>query len=169
MVRNLGAIFLTFIVISIVPISIFFIIKPLRKRFKAVKTYSSNLGKNLRGNMLIRYILEAYLDVGICIFLQFYYSSLNGGLKFNDYFSILNSTGTIVLGIICGLFLPFSLVFYLCRFADWSKNDFSEKYGTVFIGIKKNKRSSLIYIEIFLLRRIVFAAVMIFAPEQFYL
>lgn len=119
--------------------------------------------------MLIRYILEACLDVGICIFLQIFYSDLNGGLRFDDYFSVLNSSATIILGIVCGLFLPFSLIFYLCNFANWGNDDFTEKYGTVFIGLKKNKKTSLIYLHIFLLRRIFFASVMIFAPEKFWL
>ena len=80
MARNLGAIFFTFLVIAFVPISLMIILKPLKKRSIAIKKYTDNLGKSMRGNMLIRYILEACLDVGICVCLQFFYSDSNGGL-----------------------------------------------------------------------------------------
>ena len=132
MARNLGVILLTFILLAIVPISIKLILSPLKKRYIAVKKYADNLGKNMRGNMLIRYILEACLDVVICACLQFYYSDFNGGLGFYDYFSILNTCATIILGTLCGFFLPFAIVFYLRRFTDWVKDDFNQKYGTIF-------------------------------------
>ena len=166
MARNLGAILITFFGVSIVPVGILLILRPFKDR-KLVKKKYRSLANDMHGNMMIRYILEACLDIGICVCLQFYYSDLNGGLKFNNYFNILNAVSTIILGLACVLFLPVVVIFYLSRFSVWKDGEFKKKYGTVFIGLRKDSKWAIVYLLIFMARRTCFAFIMVFANELF--
>ena len=166
MARNLGAILITFFGVSIVPVGILLILRPFKDR-KLVKKKYHSLANDMHGNMMIRYILEACLDIGICVCLQFYYSDFNGGLKFNNYFNILNAVSTIILGLACVLFLPVVVIFYLSKFSVWKDGDFKKKYGTVFIGLRKDSKWAIVYLLIFMARRICFAFIMVFANELF--
>ena len=57
------------------------------------------------------------------------------------------------------------MTFYLCKFAKWKDQDFDSKYGAVFEGLRKDKKSSIGYPLIFISRRILFAVVAIFTVE----
>ena len=46
-----------------------------------------------------------------------------------------------------------TLVFYCRNFRKWQEEEFEEKYGAVFEGLRKSNRSSLGYPIIFILRR----------------
>ena len=70
--------------------------------------------------MIVRYILEACLDIALCIGLQLYYYGENIGnselFDFTDFFFTVNTIITAVLGILIVIFLPVVGVFYVRRF-----------------------------------------------------
>ena len=116
--------------------------------------------------MLLRYILEAFLDLSISIFLQIYYSDLNGGLFSSDEaFLVLNSAMTVILGPLAIAAIIGYGIFYLCTFSRWEDEQFDNRYGAVFEGLRKDTRLSLLYPLIFLLRRLLFSIVAIFTKD----
>ena len=118
--------------------------------------------------MQIRFIIEGCLDISICIGLQFYYSDLNGGLNFNSAFMGVNTVITLILGLIVACFLPFMMIFYLLNFTNWDNDNFDKRYGTVFDGLRKDRKSSLFYPFFLIFRRLAFTIVALFASEYFF-
>ena len=79
----------------------------------------------MRGNILIRFYLEAALDITMCILLQFYYSDFNGGLfASSETFDILNSLLTVIFGPLIVIFIVTGAYFYSKNFTRWSDTDF---------------------------------------------
>ena len=80
-------------------------------------------------------------------------------MQWNTTFEVVNYVTMIVMGIAVCLLPPWILLFYCKNFNKWNDEDFSEKYGAIFEGIRKDKTSVLAYPIIFILRR--FALVVI--------
>ena len=72
---------------------------------------------------------------------------------------------TIILGLATLLLVPVVFVLYSRKFDRWEDDDFDEKYGAIFDGLRKDRYSSLFFILIFVLRRIAFALVAVLAYE----
>ena len=126
------------------------------------------MSDGLRGNILIRFLLEACLDIAICIVLQLYYSDLNGGISFGTTFEVFNSVFSILLGIATALFLPVSMVFYLKNFKNWGDEVFASRYGAFYDGLRTDRKSSLLFHIIFLIRRFAFTMMAIYAGEYLF-
>ena len=92
--------------------------------------------------MIVRYISEACLDICLCIGLQvhYYFNEIEQAdvFDFDDFFFSVNTIITLLLGIIIVFFLPVVGVFYLKRFSRWETEDFDNKYGSLFEGIRKD-------------------------------
>ena len=73
---------------------------------------------------------------------------------------------TVILAIAMAFFVPFCIIFYLCRFRTWGDEKFENRYGTIFDGLRKDKKSSLLYPLIHFIRRFVFVFVAIFAIDK---
>ena len=120
--------------------------------------------------MLVRYILEACLDIALCIGLQLYYFGENIGntkvFDFTNFFFTVNTIMTMVLGILIVIFLPVVGVFYIRRFRQWESEEFENKFGALFEGIRKDRKSALGYPFIFILRRLAFALVCLFSNDN---
>lgn len=72
-----------------------------------------------------------------------------------DWVVCLLYTGSIFL-------IPFFMVaFYLYRFKDWQNEEFDAKFGAPLDGLKKERKSSLIFPVYFVIRRVSFALVSI--------
>ena len=65
MIINLGTMFITLVIILMIPLWIIFT-KPCKYRSKWLSKNHESLTKSLRGNMFIRFILEGCLDIAIC-------------------------------------------------------------------------------------------------------
>ena len=70
--------------------------------------------------MIVRYILEACLDICLCIGLQvhYYFNEIDEAnvFDFKNFFFAVNTVITLVLGVIIVIFLPVVGVFYIRRF-----------------------------------------------------
>ena len=73
---------------------------------------------------------------------------------------------TVIMLIAMSLFLPFCIIFYLRKFRTWGDKKFENQYGTIFDGLRKDKKSSLLYPLMHFIRRFSFTAVAILATDQ---
>ena len=119
-VINLGSLFVAFIFLFTFPLIFILLCRPFRNRSKYINNKYQNLSDGLHGNMIVRYILEACLDIALCIGLQVHYYAENvDGAKlfdFDDFFFTVNTIITAILGILIVIFLPVVGVFYVRRF-----------------------------------------------------
>lgn len=85
-IANLGTLFFVFAFTITIPLLAFLLLRPLISKSKFIQRKHKGLSDGLHGNMMIRFIIEASLDISLCIGLQFYYSDVNGGLNFDSAF-----------------------------------------------------------------------------------
>jgi len=108
--------------------------------------------------MHIRFLIESCLDIYFCATLQyiFLYNSETGkGMVWDSPFNVVNNLTFILLSS-ATLALPlFIIVFYCARFHEWKKEHFEERFGAAIEGLKLNRRSSVAYPVIFIVRRII--------------
>ena len=83
-----------------------------------------------------------------------------------DYF---NNISMFIMGISLLIFPVFVLVFYCKKFAKWSDESFQDKYGAIFEGLRTDRRSSLAYPIIFVLRRFIFVFLAIVTKQYFFI
>ena len=129
----------------------------------------SSLKDSLHGNILLRFMIEGALDVFICIALQFKYSDISEGLSFDSVFLGLNTIMAVVFATATALFIPFLLTFYLCSFKKWKDASFENRFGTIFDGLRRDRRSSLFYPIFLFSRRLSFTVVVFFAIDNLFL
>ena len=113
---NMGTLLFAFIASLMVPLILFIFLRPCVSKSPNIAKRHQKLAAALRGNILIRYILEACLDIGLCFALQIWYSDVNGGLNFGSTFNTLNTIFAVVLGAAAILFLPITIIFYVRNF-----------------------------------------------------
>ena len=166
MMINMGTLTVVFFLTIIIPIVTVLVLRPMKYRMNCASQKITSTTNSMRGNLLIRYVLEAALDLSISITLQIYYSDLNGGLfSSNEVFFVTNSILTILLGpavIIAAVSLG---VFYIKTFNRWNDEDYDEKYGAIFDGLRKDTKAALLYPLIFILRRMLFSIVAIYTLD----
>ena len=97
---------------------------------------------SIKGNTWIRYLMEGFLDIGLCCALNYYNADdTDNGLHFHSAFLILNTISFAIFTVAIIAFPVWVLVFYCRYFESWSNEDFQEKYGAVFEGIELYGRS----------------------------
>ena len=64
---NMGTLFFAFIGSTIFPLVLYLSLKPCISKSRSIAARHNKLAAALRGNILIRYILEASLDISLCI------------------------------------------------------------------------------------------------------
>ena len=163
---NLGSLTFVFIFTMTIPLLLYYVLKPLISKSHYLRAKHEGISNGLQGNMFIRFIMEASLDVFLCLGLQFYYEDVNNGLNFDSAFEAINTILVFILGIVTFVFVPFALAFYISKFASWGDEDFDKKYGATLDGLRKDRYSSIAYYIIFILRRLLFAIVAILAPHN---
>ena len=63
--------------------------------------------------------------------------------------------------------LPFWIIYFYCKnFEKWRDEEFVEKYGTIFEGLRRDRRSTLAYPIIFMLRRFSLVIVVVIKNEE---
>ena len=159
MIINLGTLFLTLVIIATIP---FFLCctYPCKKRSEWFSKKHVSVSKSMQGNTFIRFLLEGCLDISICAYLQLFTSHEGEErLMWGTAFDIINNLSCIILATAVAIFPVFILVFYCYKFEKWESEEFSEKYGAVFEGLRKDSRASLLYPIFFILRRFILVIV----------
>lgn len=108
-------------------------------------------------NFVIRLLIEGYLELIFSVYFNLKYS--NCDFKFFgswvNYFSAVIFAGILVIA-------PFFIaVFYYRNFHRFEDEEFTEKYGSVYEGLKINSRTVILFSIYFLIRRGLFMAVSI--------
>ena len=108
--------------------------------------------------------LELTISSGIYILVRPKLIAQSGGsyttfFFFNDFFSFC----TVAVFCILPLFI---LVFYCIQFKKFGDKDFKTRYGSVYDGMKTNKRSVIFFPIFFVLRRIAFTC-MAFSLQEY--
>mmetsp|Transcript_38853 Transcript_38853/g.50866 ORF Transcript_38853/g.50866 Transcript_38853/m.50866 type:complete len:257 (-) Transcript_38853:602-1372(-) len=159
MIMNLGTMFLVFVVMILMPV-VLLCTKPCRNVHPKVKEKHKSCSTSLQGNAFVRFFLESCLDIAICASLNATYLRENDAeMLWDTSFHVINNISLICLSLTIVLLPIWVLVFYCRNFKKWQNDGFEEKYGAIFEGLRTDRRSSLGYPMIFILRR--FALVLV--------
>ena len=191
MTINLGTLYLT-VAVFLAILILMILTRPCLHCSTRLKSKHDSIMLGFKGNMWIRYMMEGFLDIGICCALNYHDSHiLENGIKVDSLFATVNNISFLLFSLALGLFPLWALIFYLCNFKKWSNEDFEEKYGAVFEGIRlsegKNlkksekddgkfevegevmKRSALAYSIIFMTRRLALIIVVTIFREHLFI
>lgn len=136
MTINLGTLYLTLAVFLALLILVI-LTQPCIHCSPRLKSKHDSIVLSLKGNMWIRYMMEGFLDIGICCALNYHDSHiLEEGIKVDSLFATVNSISFLLFSLALILFPIWSLIFFLCNFKKWKNKDFKDKYGAVFEGIR---------------------------------
>lgn len=106
-------------------------------------------------NFVIRLVLEAALEISFCAYLNLRYGHIS-----SHYFGeVFNYVSTLILGSALVFLCGWIVVFYLQRFDQLEDEDFIEKYGDVYEGLKPKQKSSLAFPVYFIIRRMAFMVI----------
>ena len=168
MINNLGAIFVIFCWLLAGPPLILLLLRPCQNKSPLVSKNYASLKSSLRGKMQMRFLIEGSMDISLCLAFQFYYSDLNNGLTFASFFLGINAVVTVFFGIALAFFLPLVFFFYFKMRKNWQDKNFNSRYGEIFVGLRKDRASSLFYPMNLFLRRFLFTLVAILAVEYIF-
>lgn len=166
MVNNLGTIFVIFVWLLAGPPLILLLLRPCESKSKFVGKNATSLRSSLRGKMQMRFLIEGSLDISLCVAFQFYYSDLNHGLNFDSVFMGINAVLTVFFAIALSILLPLVFIFYFRMRKKWMDKTFNGRYGEIFVGLRKDRVSSLYYPMNLFIRRFLFTMVAILAIEH---
>lgn len=167
-VHELGTVFL-FLPLMIVMALLSLLCKPCCNKSRYLHKKNTSLQASIKGNMWIRFLMEAFLDISIGGTLNLMLAFRNGDMPWSSLFHVINSITLIVLFSAAAVFPVFICVFYCRSFARWNDPDFDQKYGAVFEGLRKDRRSSLLYPLIFSVRRILLTLLAFFFSHDFFI
>ena len=112
--------------------------------------------------------MEACIDIAISGSINLIVDIEKGEVPMDTAFQIINSVALFVLYTATMAFPVFILAFYACKFAKWKDEDFDSKYGAIFEGLRKDRRSSLFYPFFFAIRRIILTVTVILTAEYLF-
>jgi hypothetical protein len=130
-----------------------------------VKKKMESTRKSLYWNSFLVFLVEGSLEIYIGIFLNLTYQRVGeekeggGGAYFgpwNNRFDIFNNSMLILMLVSTSLILFFIGFFYMRNYDSWEDEKFEEKYGSIIEEINKDKRTSLLWVILFLVRRMLF-------------
>ena len=152
---NLGILYLAFILL-VINIPLYFLTRRFAERSQLCMKAKNKLEHDLFWNSFIRWLIQSCLDICLGFAAQLYYYSRTSGEKEDFYedemstpFGYINLVSMIILTIICVLFPIYVLIWYLPRFYKWKTDKFEKKFGSVFSGLRRDRKSSLFFIFIF--------------------
>lgn len=168
LISNLGTLFITFLIILTVPLCVF-ASRPCIGKSPWIKRKHTSTLAAMRGNLWIRYLMEASLDVSISGTINLIVDIENSKVPMSSTFDVINSISLILIYTVNLAFPVIILVFYARNYSRWTKPDFDKKYGAIFTGLRKDRKSSLLYPFVFCFRRIVLTIVVILASKYLFL
>lgn len=131
LIANLGTLFITFLVLLSVPMCVC-ASGPCKQKSPWIHRARTSTQASIRGNMWIRYLMEASLDVSISGTINLIVAFENGSMPVDSAFQIMNTTMMLVVYTVNMAFPGIILFFYLRNFSKWTEKDFDKKYGAIF-------------------------------------
>ena len=169
MAMNMDALFVILILTFTIPLILFILLSLCTDRSKFAKQKRSDLAKSMHGNLIIRYLMEACLDIAICFGIEYRYG-LDGqvDLESSTLFYTVNTIVKVLLVSAVVIFPVLAIVLYLRKFDKWQDEAFEERYGATLEGLRKDKKGSIFYPFLFMIRRLLFAVVAIVTIEHLF-
>ena len=114
-------------------------------------------------NTYIRFGLEAYLELSICAFIRFVgpFSLDNGSEQF-FFISSIFITVSIFAMLLIGILVP------QLHFKKLRTKEFQERFGDLTLGLNLKSRTALLFPAIFMLRRVLYAGIMVCLIQRSY-
>ena len=138
----MGSVFLI-IILTIIGLIITLVTIPCNK-FGCCKRFNGWLKKKLQWNWVIRILLESTLELGFSLILMIQFTR-PAHLE-QKYLGSYINYGIGILLALSLLLLPCFILLFYCKYFDLlDKDEFKDKYGTVYDGLNTAKRSSLVY------------------------
>ncbi len=167
-VLNLG----TFYLISILTFiwaAILLIAKKFNIRWEWLKKKQQKWYDDMFCGALLRLALEAGLSVALAAIYNVYIIMSVGfeNMETELPFFWLNLVSLGVMLMVTVIAPIFFLSFYLPNYHNWEDEHFEPKWGAIFDGLKKDKKSSLIYPVFFLIRRTIFVISAVYLKQFF--
>ena len=113
-------------------------------------------------NTYIRFALEAYLELQICVLLRFKNFSFEGADQ------IFYSAFTILIMASTWSFMIFAAVFTMQKFVKLEQPGFVKKFGDLYLGLNTKSRIALLSPVLFMVRRIAYAGICVFWFDRSY-
>ena len=151
---NLELIFIIYLILLAFPL-VPLLLKVLFFWSKTCEKAIARIKKTMFFNTYLRIGMETYLELAVVILLRFRH------LLFTSYSEIVHSSIAIFLMLIVVALPVFSLVFTQMKFASLSSDKIKGMCGDMYLGLKVSERTEILYPFIFLLRRILYALVLV--------
>jgi len=135
--------------------------------FRFGKRWQRKLRNFFCWNWVIRLVMEACLELSFAVILNWPF--IPQVTTATTFMQTLDYILTIVVAILLGALPLFIIVFYCWNFRKLGNEDFEEKWGAVYEGMKTCERASLAYNVIFILRRMLLAATCLFLYKSLWL
>jgi len=153
MILNLGTVFFVFLTLLVIPV-LLMCTRPCRNICSKCANKHSSMSNSFHGNAYFTFFMEGFLDIGFCATLNFLWMEESGEeFRWDTMFHFFNSGCFYSLSFITIAFPVLIVTFYLCNFSKWESELFTERYGSLLDGLRKDTRWTLGYHVIFLLRR----------------
>ena len=115
----MGTVFIALLVFLTIPFCLV-CSRPCRNCTKWFSKILSSWGKSFRGNVYFRFIMEGFLDIGICASLNVIFLLENDlGLEWDTLFMVMNNVTLILLITTVILFPIVVSCFYLKTYSRW--------------------------------------------------
>lgn len=105
--------------------------------------------------MYIRFVLEAYLELSLSSMLRFQ------NFTFDTASERFHSVVATIIFLCLIAFLLFALVYLQWKFPILATKEANQRFGDLYLGLRTKERSSLVSPVIFLLRRILYAYLLV--------
>jgi len=169
MILNLGTMFIVFVIMLTIPACLI-CTKPCRRCWPWLDKKHKATATSLHGNAWIRFIMEGSLDIALCGAINYIFiNDRQGGLQWDNIFQVVNNVSLILMGVSISVFPIWALWFYCRNFNKWEDEQFEERYGAAYEGLKKDRRSAMGYPMIFMLRRFALVFVVTVGSEHLFL
>jgi hypothetical protein len=150
MSNNLGSVFVIMVVTALL-LLLSLCLTPCKH--EKVQSLNGWIKKNIMWNFVIRLIVEAYLELTFSVYFNFKYASCN----FNYFGSILNYFFAILFACLLIITPFFIIFFYNWHFYKFTDEVFEAKFGTIYDGLRKDRKMVIWYTAYFVVRRAAFA------------
>ena len=160
-IRNMQVMFIGLVSLVLIPL-LLLAIKLIFLWSSCCTRFIDRLLKRLFFNSYIRFWLEAYLELSLSSFIRF--KSFN----FDNGSEIFHSIFSSVLLLLLLASLTFSLIFLQVRYPTLAYEKTKEKFGDLYLGLKTSSRCSLLTPFLFMLRRTLYAAILVYWVERPY-
>lgn len=160
-IRNLQIMFIALLVLVFLPICLL-LLRLLFFWSDKMTKFIKKVNDKLFFNIYIRFGLECYLE--LCLSSMIRFKNFNN----DTYSDRFHSTFATMIFVAVLLYAGFSLVFLQLRFASLNNEESTARFGDLYLGVKTKDRTAVLFPFVFMLRRLLYASILVFWSQQNY-